>query len=588
MAALPHFSPIQIQRRLSGHRPDRPEVRYTLADPLKLMRFRLLSLAFAALLALGCDSPNPVAPAPPAGGGNGQGGTSDTITVSISSDLGQLPSGSTTAATLTVSAKKQDGSAVADGTEVVVNTNLGNFGTDSAGKPIQLVKKTLAGGAATTPFYAGDATGVANILAQVGTSTGRVNLPIVAPSVAPVAEFLFETSGLAVLFEDASTGEPTAWQWDFGDGETSTRQNPGHTYPGEGTYTVSLTVTAAGGTATKRKFVTVEPGEALIADFGFTVSGLTVLFSDASLGDPESYSWDFGDGKTSTERDPRHRYAKAGTYTVTLTVANEFGSDTASQFVEPSLGTAPQANFDVETQNLLALFTDTSTGSPTSWSWDFGDNSTSTLQNPRHTYSAAGTYEVKLTATNAGGANTKAKFVTVAAGAAPTAAFEAQANGLKVVFLDQSTGNPTGWSWDFGDGSTSTAKNPTHTYAQPGSYTVFLTATNAAGSDQTAKVVQVASSTAPVASFCYSRNGKGVLFTDTSTGSPTSWSWNFGDCASQPASACRSTARNPGHTYSADGTYTVTLTATNAAGQGSKSIFLTVNDTTVDGLPICN
>ncbi|HEX6901897.1 MAG TPA: PKD domain-containing protein [Thermoanaerobaculia bacterium] len=559
---------------------------------------RLIALAFAALLASACDSPNPVAPTDNTGGGNGGGsGSGEALVVSVQSDRSQLSSGSTEAATLTVSVKKGDGAAAADGTEVAINTNLGNFGSDGAGQPIQLVKKTLAGGVATVPFFAGTATGTANILAQVGTSVGRINLPIVTPAAVPVADFAFEVSALSVLFEDLSTGEPTEWQWEFGDGDTSNRQNPLHEYPEAGTYTVTLRITAAGGSASKRKFVTVEAGEPLIADFGFTVNGLNVLFAESSAGDPVSFSWDFGDGKTSNARNPSHNYTSAGTYTVSLTVENEFGvSDSTSQFVTVSQGEAPKADFELQTNNLKVFFNDTSTGNPTGWSWDFGDcppppppsthTCTSTARNPSHEYLQAGTYTVTLTASNAGGSNAKTKLVTVSLGAAPKASFEFQTAGLKAVFNDTSTGNPTSWSWDFGEctGSPqcfSSAQNPTYTYQNPGTYTVTLTATNAAGSSSVSKLVQVTSASKPSANFCYQRNKKAVIFFDASTQSPTSWSWNFGDGGV-------SALQNPSHTYGADGTYGVTLTATNSAGQSSTSRFVTVSDSTVDAGPICN
>ena len=144
---------------------------------------------------------------------------------------------------------------------------------------------------------------------------------------------------------------------------------------------------------------------------------------------------------------------------------------------EPRTGTAP----------LQVAFTDLSTGSPTSWLWDFGDGSTSDEQGPTHTYTTAGTYTVSLTATNGGGTDTKteADYVTVAAPPAPSADFAGSpltGNApLPVTFTDLSTGSPTSWSWDFGDGTSSTSQSPTHTYATAGRYTVSLTATNAGG-----------------------------------------------------------------------------------------------------------
>ncbi|WP_054864645.1 PKD domain-containing protein [Methanosarcina barkeri] len=143
---------------------------------------------------------------------------------------------------------------------------------------------------------------------------------------------------------------------------------------------------------------------------------------------------------------------------------------------------------------LKVTFTETSKGSPTSWKWDFGDGKYSTEKSPTHTYSAAGTYTVKLTATNAAGSSTKTKwnYIKVSGTSqAPTADFWGwPLSGkapLKVKFTETSKGSPTSWKWDFGDGKYSTEKSPTHTYSAAGTYTVKLTATNAAGSSTKSK-----------------------------------------------------------------------------------------------------
>ncbi|MFN2418010.1 MAG: PKD domain-containing protein [Candidatus Limnocylindria bacterium] len=234
---------------------------------------------------------------------------------------------------------------------------------------------------------------------------------------------------------------------------------------------------------------------------------------------------------------------------------------------EPRTGTAP----------LAVTFSDLSTGSPTSWLWDFGDGETSTDQHPSHTYTAAGTYTVSLTATNADDTDTKveADHVTVAAppSAPPVADFEASPLSgtapLQVAFTDLSTGSPTSWLWDFGDGSTSDEQGPTHTYTTAGTYTISLTATNGGGTDTKTEADYVTvAPPAPSADFAGSPlTGNAplpVTFTDLSTGSPTSWSWDFGDGTS-------STSQSPTHTYATAGRYTVSLTATNAGGNTTRT-----------------
>ena len=150
----------------------------------------------------------------------------------------------------------------------------------------------------------------------------------------------------------------------------------------------------------------------------------------------------------------------------------------------PTSGTAP----------LAVAFTDLSTNSPTSWSWAFGDGGASTAQNPSHTYTSANAYTVSLTATNSAGSNTKTKnnYITVTSGGQPPVAqFVGNPTSgtapLAVSFTDQSTNSPTSWSWAFGDGGTSTAHNPSHTYNTAAQYTVSLIATNQYGSDDEVK-----------------------------------------------------------------------------------------------------
>ena len=155
----------------------------------------------------------------------------------------------------------------------------------------------------------------------------------------------------------------------------------------------------------------------------------------------------------------------------------------------------PVANFSaIPTSGKTPLkvkFTSTSTGAPTAWKWSFGDGSALvTEQNPEHIYSTAGVYTVKHTVSNAGGKDTeiKTKYVTVTSPQkSPVASFSASPTSgkapLKVTFTDKSTGTPTSRKWSFGDGTSSTIKNPVHKYNKAGKYIVSLTVKNAAGSN---------------------------------------------------------------------------------------------------------
>ena len=150
----------------------------------------------------------------------------------------------------------------------------------------------------------------------------------------------------------------------------------------------------------------------------------------------------------------------------------------------------------------------------------------------------------------------------------------APASAQNVTFTDTSTGSPTSWSWTFGDGSTSSSQSPTHAYAAAGTFTVILTATNSGGSSTASHSVTVtAAASAPTAHFSYGSlvpvNGQSISFSDTSTGIPTIWSWNFGDVST-------SASQNPAHAYSTAGPYTAVLSASNSAGSSNESQLVTV------------
>lgn len=252
---------------------------------------------------------------------------------------------------------------------------------------------------------------------------------------------------------------------------------------------------------------------------------------------------------------------------------------------------------------LTVQFTDRSNGAPLTWSWDFGDGTTSTLQTPTHTYTAAGTYVVKLTVGNFDGSDSTTRTVVVSNVSAPTAAFGFAPQGgtapLAVTFTDQSTG-ATSWAWDFGDGDTSTSQNPSHTYDDPGVYVVELTATNASGSTTITHTITVLGAGVPVPEFTFAPQTGGapltVQFTDASTGA-TAWSWDFGDGTgsgsgwavpgagwAQPGSGWGTGGGgpNPTHAFALPGVYTVTLTATNGSGSASISHTVTVTAPTQD------
>ncbi|MTK64045.1 MAG: PKD domain-containing protein [Methanobacterium sp.] len=248
---------------------------------------------------------------------------------------------------------------------------------------------------------------------------------------------------------------------------------------------------------------------------------LDVQFTDKSTGNVLSYSWNFGDGNTSTEQNPKHTFNTPGTYTVTLTITGPGGSstETFTDYINVKW-TVPVANFTVNATSGVApldvQFTDKSTGNVSSYSWNFGDGSTSTDKNTQHTYSVPGTYTVILTVNGPGGITTQTKYITVNY-PAPIAGFTSNTTKgtapLKVKFTDSSTGNVSGYLWNFGDGTTSTDQNPTHNFSKPGSYTVKLTVTNHGGSSSVSSLITVQNHILPTAIT----NVKGGLYNSDKT-----------------------------------------------------------------------
>ena len=337
------------------------------------------------------------------------------------------------------------------------------------------------------------------------TQTRTNYITVTALPLAPVAQFTgTPTSGLAPLtvnFTNTSTGNIASYAWTFGDGTTSTAANPVKVYSAAGSYTVSLTVTGPGGsnTQTRTNYITVTTVGAPVAQFtGTPTSGVaprTVNFTNTSTGNITSYAWTFGDGTTSTAANPVKVYSAAGSYTVSLTVTGPGGSNTQTRtnYITVTTVGAPVAQFTGTPTSGMAPrtvnFTNTSTGSITSYAWTFGDGTTSTAANPVKVYSAAGSYTVSLTVTGPGGSNTQTRtnYITVTTSGAPAAQFTANrtwgSGRLKVAFTNTSTGNITSYAWNFGDGTTSTAANPAKVYSTAGTYSVSLTVTGLGGSN---------------------------------------------------------------------------------------------------------
>jgi PKD repeat protein len=309
---------------------------------------------------------------------------------------------------------------------------------------------------------------------------------------------------------------------------------------------------------------------------------LTVQFTNTSLGPVETVLWSFGDGSNSTLLNPVHTYHDPGIYSAELVVNGSLGSDIMHRPNYISvMHSPPVALFSAEpvsgTPGLLVHFQDQSTGNITSWTWDFGDGGFSEEPSPEHLYETAGTFTVSLTVTGPGGSHQleRTDLIHIQPIEPPVALFSAEpvsgTPGLLVHFQDQSTGNITSWTWDFGDGGFSEEPSPEHLYETAGTFTVSLTVTGPGGSHQleSTDLIHIQLMRPPVALFSAEpvsgKPGLAVQFQDSSMGDITSWMWDFGDGGF-------SDLNSPSHVYNTSGTFTVCLIVSGPAGNDTVSV----------------
>ena len=255
-----------------------------------------------------------------------------------------------------------------------------------------------------------------------------------------------------------------------------------------------------------------------VASFGTSPNLLSVSFANTSS-NATSFSWNFGDGQTSTQANPTITYAAVGTYNVCLMTINGCGTDTLCTNVTVNNCTNPVPSFTYVLNGNTITLTNTSTNA-TSYTWSFGDGQTSTQTNPSYTYSNGGVYNVCLTATNACGAVNYCMTITTNNCTLPVPSFSYGMSGLALNLINN-TNNAT-YSWTFGDGNTSNVASPVHYYATAGTYTVCLTANNACGSATTCQTV---TATAANLTGCWRQISAGLYHAAALKEDGTIWCW---------------------------------------------------------------
>lgn len=407
-----------------------------------------------------------------------------------------------------------------------------------------------------------------------GCSVNGSSTVTISPN--PVADFTFVNAclGSAIDFTNTSTGTIDSYEWDINNDGTIdyTTQHITHTFLDPGIYEVNLIVTDNNG-CFNQIVQTVEVFPIPIPNFEVSTVCVDndsefINLTSISSGSIANWSWNFGDGSTSALENPSHAYSGIGSFNVTLIATSDNGC-IDSITLAANVINVPFASFNATNQCFYDAFNfqNTSTAGIPNHSWNFGDGSTSVQINPTHTYSDAGEYTVTLIiSTNSGCGDTVTQVVT--AYAQPAVQFSATSvcEGNLSEFTDNSTisalfgDNIIGWSWDFGNGSTSNQQNPTHSFASENVYSVSLTATTNNGCSA-ALTIPITVYPIPTANFTSNVVCLGVptVFTNLSTvsnqNSPNTinnWSWNFGDGGT-------ATIQNPSYTYTSAGSFNATL-----------------------------
>ncbi len=416
-------------------------------------------------------------------------------------------------------------------------------------------------------------------------------------NILPIVDFTADEScsGDSTFFTSSVNAQIIAGQlWNFGDGITSTLNDPMHIYSSPGDFTVTLTITdTAGCTNSKTHDVTISyPPSALFQVTPSSCVNNPVFFDDISTlsnGQFTSWYWDFGDGQDTliiapSSPDIAHIYTAAGTFAVLLKVFTSQGCD--DEFTQTiTISESPTSEFSFGNTCVSEAVSFTNLASTNGgmtiidYFWDFGDpgsgiNNFSSLPNPMHVYANIGSYLATLIVTNAGGCNDTISH-TVIINPKPTVDFSwintclGTITDFAVDTVATNVPSVQAFDWDFGDGTPHSAlQNPSHLYTVAETYTATLTIIDTTGCTNS-KSYSFTIQPHPVASFIHSSicMNNQVAFTDQSFspgGEPiTGWFWDFGITG---VSNDTSTAQHPYWTYTSVGNYFVSLIVTTQSG----------------------
>jgi gliding motility-associated-like protein len=403
----------------------------------------------------------------------------------------------------------------------------------------------------------------------------------------PVAQFtasqLSGCSPLVVNFTNTSTGALT-YNWSFGNGNNSTLTSPSASYVTPGTYQVTLT--AFNGTATSSTTATITVFQNPTANFSISASkgctGQQICFTDLSTPGSAaivSWSWDFGDGSTSSLQNPCHTYSAPGVYTVVLVVVDANGCQ-HTRTITQAVTIGQDFNVSVTYGNvnacappLTVMFNSVVTPSGSySYNWNFGNSAGSNIASPSVVYNTNGVFTVSLTVTSSSGCVRQVVLPSLVRIGRPKADFTPNVltgcEPLTVTMnnMSQPDSLPLTFQWSTSAGHTSSARNPSFVFSNPGVYNVRLIVRNQIGCSDTLirnqliRVLRrpVAEFTSDKSSFCKAPASVNFTATQTDT-SIVKYEWDLGDgtTASGP---------NVSNTYTQEGRYTVKLKVTSSNG----------------------
>ncbi len=408
--------------------------------------------------------------------------------------------------------------------------------------------------------------GTFDVVLEVSNSAGSntiISTDYITVFEEPIADFVFNQIDLSLIFTNLSEGGDSYF-WEFGDGGTSTQENPTYTYEQDGEYEVSLDVSNDCGvdnyTILIEVFVPPSANFSYSTDFG--CAALVVQFQNESTNNVQDFDWIFPGGipSSSSLENPIVTYPNAGFYSVTLIVENVAGIDefTINNLIE--VYPLPDADFNFSVNGLSVQFINASLNADT-YLWSFGDGGTSTSQSPNHVYPGGGTYQVTLTSTNECGFDTD--ISTVVLNSAPVANFiTSVSNGcapLSVTYSSTSQGTVTSYNWSFPGGvpASSTAAMPTVTYQNAGTYDAQLIVGNAIGFDTLFLEDVVGVYTEVTSGFDTNVDGSTVDFLNTSTGASI-FNWQV--------DGNTFIVEDLTYTFSEDGDYLVQLIASGQCG----------------------